>query len=685
MSTKTQTRSTKVAPSSFDEKAGTVKLIYSEGARVDRGSYLEDLVVSEDSIDASRLDAGAVHLIRDHMPYGDPVGRVISHGVEDGKAFAIVQLSRGSANASTVDDIKAGVIKFCSVGYVPLETEVDDTGDKTIVRVTKWMPLEISLTPIPADIGAQTRSLPTTTQPTAKRKSTMAQTPTKRAKSTARTKPAAKATRSVEELQTSVDELQVQLDAAKEAGTEDEAAEIAAEIEVIAAEIEDAAAEEVADEIAAEIEDDAEGRAEGDDEGDDAEDEVASERTRAVAIHRIATRNQLPARVAELAIERGTSERAFRAMAKRHKIENSPAPLSATARTSVQVDETEKRSVAATNAVYGLLSGKRSADAGDFAGRGIAEIARASLGRSAARMGDRDVITAIMKRSGLHTSSDFSFTSAAGGAIERRVREIFEALEMPMEPLVRKTLVSDFRPVDTYSIGGAPALKETPEGGEYEAGTFLSESGSFSAKKFGRVVHMSMEAMVNDDLRLLDTALRGFAAQGVKLRNKLIRSAFDAKLADGRTLFHSTRGNVLNVALDVEGLSVARAAMRKVKGIDGDAMGLSMKFLIVGPDLETKAQQLISPITAAVTGQVNPFSGTLQLIVDPLMEGNEWIIAASPDYGDAIELADMRGYEGVQVTEIEQPLIDGMSWKARTVAGAHPTGWRGFIKSTGGN
>ncbi|WP_330448456.1 hypothetical protein FLP41_15140 [Paracoccus marcusii] len=56
-----------------------------------------------------------------------------------------------------------------------------------------------------------------------------------------------------------------------------------------------------------------------------------------------------------------------------------------------------------------------------------------------------------------------------------------------------------------------------------------------------------------------------------------------------------------------------------------------------------------------------------------------------PAYGDAIELADLRGREGIQVEEIFDPMNDGLSWRARTFAGAHPTGWRGFVKSTGGN
>ncbi|WP_330448457.1 hypothetical protein FLP41_15145 [Paracoccus marcusii] len=90
------------------------------------------------------------------------------------------------------------------------------------------------------------------------------------------------------------------------------------------------------------------------------------------------------------------------------------------------------------------------------------EIARASMGRSAARMGNREVISAVLKRGGMHTSSDFSFTSAMGTALDRRVRELYENLEMPLMPLTRSTLVNDFRPVETYSISGFPELRETP-------------------------------------------------------------------------------------------------------------------------------------------------------------------------------------------------------------------------------
>lgn len=648
MSKKAQTRSNQITPASFDEKAGTIKVVYSTGARVDRGVYLEDLVVSEDAIDATRLDAGAVHLIRDHMPYGDPVGRVISHGVEDGEAFAVIQLSSGSANASTVNDIKTGVVRFVSVGYVPLETKVDESGDMTVVTVTRWMPLEISLTPIPADIGAQTRSLPTITNVAQKGKPM---------------KTKAKTRATPEELESQIEDLEVEQEEAEAEGDTAAVEEIDAEIDAVEAELEEAEAE-----------------TEGEDEADD---EVATERARSANIFAMATRNHLPAAVAIRAIERGTSEKAFRAMIKQRKISNSPAPL-AGARTSIQVDEVEKRTAAATNAMYGLISGKRSTDAGDFAAMGPIEIAQHFLGRSA-QMKSRREIARMAIRSGMHTTSDFGFTTALGGAIDRRVREAHQNLDTPLLPMVQKTLVNDTRPYETYSAGGFPALKPVPEGGEYEGGTLITETSMGKVGKFGRRIDFSIESFINDDLRLIDGSISGIGRAYVTLQNKLFSAAWGDKLADGKAVFHASRGNLLNVPLDVAGLGMARAALRRVKGIDGDDLFLSPKILIVSPELETDAQRLISPITAAVTGEVNPFAGTLQLIVDPLMQGNEWILAADPAMGDAIEMAELRGEEGVFIEQMNKPEIDCLSWKARVFTSVKMTGWRGLIKSTGGN
>lgn len=654
MSKRAQTRSTEIAPGSFNEDSWQVRFDYSTGARVDRGIYLEDLVVSDDAIDTSRLDAGAVHLIRDHMPYGDPVGRVISHGVENGRAFAIVQLSRGEANSSTVEDIKSGVIRFCSVGYVPLETEVDDTGDRTIVTVTRWMPLEISLTPIPADIGAQTRSLPTNKTVAQKGK------PMKNKVKTRATP---------EELETEIENLEVELDEAEADGDDEAVAEIDAEIDEVEAELEEA-----------------EDEAEAGDDAADAEDEVATDRQRSANILSLAKRNKLPIEVAMRAVERGTTEKAFRAMIKKRKLEQSPAPLP-TARSRMLADERETMQRSAAVAVRDLFSRRPSEGAGQFRGMSISDLARRSIGREASMMSDEQAVRHALQMTrsgGMHSSSDFAFAHAIGAGIEMRIIEQQQNTQLYLDPIVEQTTVSNFLPVQSISVGGFPALKEIPEGGHRERGTVTNEGGSFSIDWFGSEFAYTFQAMVNDDPRILTRIVDNTVWAYAALKNKLAHEALGAKLGDGRTLFHATRGNLIaNNPLDRAGLSKARKVMRDTKGIDGQPMNLNPETLVVPTDLEEAALRVTAQISPSSTDEVNTTLGQIKnVVVDPYMEEGTWILAANRMAADRIEMASLRGYEGLIVKHIEDPRTNGLIYSADTYIGAHPTGARGLVKST---
>ncbi|UFM66793.1 Mu-like prophage major head subunit gpT family protein [Paracoccus sp. MA] len=725
---KTQTRTARAA-TSYDEDAGTIEVIYATETPVDRYGYFEVLRVDDASIDVTRLDSGSVNFLIQHDAWGPlPIGTVVAHRIEDGRAYATIRLSVDPKHSGIVEDLKAGVLRSVSVGYAIQEASeaVDDDGIVT-QTVTRWQPAEISLVSVPADPHARVRSTPadkmsrrTTTQPADKKGKSMKNKRNLKAKTAPKTVRSRKFRNAVEAAVDAVaaeveeDLTEEQLAAIETAVVEaaevvaEDAAEIAVEeIEdeisgeaargrgrgkgraragradgdeelVPAAEV-DAIVTEAVAEAVADVVSDEEARADGDEEeltpeeqaAADAEDEEETRKksARSATLTRIARRHGLDARALQSAVRTALVQR-------------SPGRIGSGARIIRDERETTQRQAEA--AVFGLLSGTPGADkdAGALRGLRMIDLARRSLGSTARGRSDREVLSMVL-RSGSHSSSDFSFTSAASVAIERRVREIFASLEMPLQPLIHETLVSDFRPVDTYSIGGFPELKETVEGAEYEAGSVVTDAGSFRIAKFGRVLRLTFEALINDDLRLLDTAIRGAAAKGITLRNKKVREAFGAKLADNKPLFHASRGNLINDQLTVEGLSKARTALRKVRDLDGEPMNLTPKYVVVGPDLETEAQQLISPIMAAVTGAVNPFASSLELIVDPFLEGEEWMVAADPNYGDAIELADLRGYEGVRVEEIPDHLVDGLSYRARTFAGAHPTGWRGFVKSTG--
>jgi HK97 family phage prohead protease len=163
-----------VRSASFDEEANTVDIVWSTGADVLRedydGPFIERLSMEPSAVDLSRLNAGAP-MLDTHAAdcLGSVIGVVVSGSarIEDGKGLATVKLSSASSDADSISKIREGVIKNISVGYW-IERSERQEGNPPIVFVDKWTPLEVSAVPIPADAGAQIRSVNSKGKPLSK-------------------------------------------------------------------------------------------------------------------------------------------------------------------------------------------------------------------------------------------------------------------------------------------------------------------------------------------------------------------------------------------------------------------------------------------------------------------------------------------------------------------------------------
>ncbi|MCM5552417.1 phage portal protein [Pleomorphomonas sp. NRK KF1] len=149
-------------PASIDEKARTVELIASTGAGVVRydieGPFREDLIVSAAAIDMTRLEG--MPLLDSHRQ--DSLDRVLgavrAARVEAGQLIVKVEIS---ARAEAFwQDIRAGIIRNVSVGYLPIQWKdgLDAKGAR-VRTVTHWELREVSLVPVGADPTARTRKL----------------------------------------------------------------------------------------------------------------------------------------------------------------------------------------------------------------------------------------------------------------------------------------------------------------------------------------------------------------------------------------------------------------------------------------------------------------------------------------------------------------------------------------------
>lgn len=140
----------------------TIDLVFSTGHKGLRHdwdeSYYEELEVSEEACDLTRLNAGAPFLA-DHWANTTQVLGVVERAwIENGLGKATVRLSKRADVAGIVQDIKEGILKNISVGYRVLEfTDKTKKGDKyRTLLATKWQPMEISSVAIGFDPNAQT-------------------------------------------------------------------------------------------------------------------------------------------------------------------------------------------------------------------------------------------------------------------------------------------------------------------------------------------------------------------------------------------------------------------------------------------------------------------------------------------------------------------------------------------------
>jgi hypothetical protein len=128
--------------------------------------------------------------------------------------------------------------------------------------------------------------------------------------------------------------------------------------------------------------------------------------------------------------------------------------------------------------------------------------------------------------------------------------------------------------------------------------------------------------------------------------------------------------------------------MRIQKGLDGvQQLNISPRFLVVPAALETVADQFVSVnLMASEAGKVNPFSGRLQVLVEPRLDvasATAWYLMATPDQIDMVEYGFLAGEAGPMVETRVGFDVDGLEVKARHDFAAKVIDWRGLWKNAG--
>ena len=155
-----------VQPETIDPEAREVDVVCATERTVTRFNWKEDydemLVCEASAIRMDRANQG-LPLLDCHNSWSvhSQVGRTVKVWVNDMRQLcARVRFSNRPEVVGLFQDVVDGIVKGISVGYeiYKFEREERPDGARPIYRATDWMPIEISLAPVPADIDSGIRA-----------------------------------------------------------------------------------------------------------------------------------------------------------------------------------------------------------------------------------------------------------------------------------------------------------------------------------------------------------------------------------------------------------------------------------------------------------------------------------------------------------------------------------------------
>lgn len=659
---------TRLAPvSSIDAEARTVDLVWTTGASVRRRrydwesgrvlNYDEILVVSEKAVDLSRLNAGAAVLdSHDTWSTQSQVAVVERAAIEGGQGIATVRFPRPGVDESA-DRLFAlvadKIVRNVSVGYAIDKVRIEKSetaGEVEKWFVERWTPYEISFVTIGADPGAQVRSAPpdrlfpfeivNRAQPANQEVHVMSDKNGMPGNAPAEESKQAEASRAAETSKP------VNADAAR-----------------------------------------------------------AEEQERITTIMGLVDRFKLDRAVADDLVKRNVSVADARKIIL-DKLAERDARGVGHAQVSMPaggLDATVTRREAIAEAILHRAQPQAfqmTDRAREYRGMRLIDVARDCLEAAGVRtrgMTSGEIAYQATRAAGMQGTSDFPLILAAVAG--KRLRQAYAGTPRTFQTWARGITATDFKPMYPTQIGNFPALKPVMEGAEFSYGSIAEGRESYQLATYGRIVPLTRQAIVNDDLRAFDRALGSAGQRAADLESAIVYNVLiaNAALADGVALFHADHGNVGTAAVIAEtALSEAWEKMTQQKdlgdgaGADKEYIDARPRFILVPPGQRSiEARKMIAATTPAKASDVNAFTGSLTIVEEPRLfktgGPQPWYLAADPNLVDTVEYAHLEGQTEPFIDQRAGFEVDGVEIKVRHDFAAKALDFRGLFYNAGAN
>lgn len=633
------------------------------------GTFYEILPCNEENGDITRLNSGAPLCdTHDTSTVRGGLGVVEKAWFDGGVGRATVRFSKRDDVEGVFQDVQDGIITGISVGYNVYEYEEIGVQDNLpLIRANKWEACEISLALVQADPGSavgrsQENQESKDVSFIRNNKNSNTMTPEEKAALAAERKRSA--------------------DIVKLCRAANLSAEFAQEL--IEGEF---PLEECRTRITAESAKPA---------PVDRAGVAKEERTRISEIHKAVRVAGLDPTFADSLIDDGIALNEARAKIIDAAHEKNPVTPKVQSGVTTGVDEKDKKVRGMESCIMhraGVIKADAAGDPGEFRGMTMMDLAKECLtlagvqwrGMTQMQIAGR-ALQMVRDGGGGLSTGDFSFILQ--NVMNKTLRAMYDLQTRTFTPWSRKTTATDFKNMLRTQLSDVK-LAQVQEGGEYSFATVADSGETYKVAKYGKIVNIDWETIVNDDLNAFSrvpTLLAGAVAQ---LQGDLMYAILTGSqvMGDGNQLFDATNhGNLTTgpgTPISVASLGVARKQFRQQKSPGGNVLNLAPKYLIVGPQQEMAALQFTSQnYVATKNADINVWVGMLQVVVDARITDLSWYLAADPMIIDTAEYATLEGQDIYSETRYGFD-VDALQYKVRTVFGAKAIEWRSFYKNAG--
>ena len=353
--------------------------------------------------------------------------------------------------------------------------------------------------------------------------------------------------------------------------------------------------------------------------------------------------------------------------------------------------ESDKFRAAAQDAVLmaaGIPVAEPAPGAQELRGHSMVELAREALQRESLKANFGDNME--LARAAINSTS--TFPAIMSNLANKSVMVGFNEAETTYQIWAGKGSNRDFKEAARYALSEAGTLELVPEGGQFKQDSLGEASARTKVATYGKLFSLTRQAIINDDLGLFSKIATKYGSAAKRLVNKMVYAQLTGavKMQDGVALFDNKHGNVAGTgeALSVKAIAKAIAAMRRQKGITGEAtLNITPKYLVVPPELELAAYQIVNS-TAAVdgvnSGVVNPYKGRLVVVSDAeLTDPDAWYLVADASQHDTIDVTYLNGVETPRLETRQGFEVDGIEYKVAFDVGVDAIDFRGLYKNAG--